>query len=529
MKRLSHALALMLAVVLCMGLLVPAMAEDTPDYLNTEGFPIVKEPITLTALVVLDPVQPDWSEMACWKAYEELTGIHIEWICLDKASATEKRSLMLADGKDLPDIFFRANLSEVETLRYGQEKLFLDLNEGLLQKYAPNFMKIMEEYTEVARFIPTVDGHIYALPSLSDTEPQEFNQKIFINQMWLDTLGLDMPKTTDDLYEVLKAFKEYDFNGNGQADEIPLASESVSQLIRPLRGAWGLGTRGYGVEDFDIAPDGSFRFIPTSEEYKEMLEYLNKLYTEGLIDPEIFTSSKKNLLAMNEQGMLGMFTCINVSAVANKNAENFVGLDAALIGPHGDQLFSAVRSHVTSTKTAFQITKDCKYPEAAMRWADYLYSEEGVRLLFMGVEGENYVQKEDGSYEMIGIEVPDGSSYDQVVSMITPYCGGGLPSISNEKVFKGAEMQPASVEATRKLAPYKPTELWVAFPFTLEEIDQRAQLESDLKSYIKLSTAEFIQGKRSISEFDDYVKTCENMGLAEYVALYKKAYERTME
>lgn len=529
MKRILGILMLAVMMPLCLGLQTPAIAEDVPDYLNEEGFPIVKEPITLTALVMLDPVQPDWSEMACWKAYEEMTGIHIEWICMDKASATEKRNLILADGENLPDIFFRANMPEVDTLRYGQEGVFLDMNDGLLQKYAPNYLAIAEKYPEVAQFIPTVDGHIFALPSLSDTEPQEFNPKLFINQAWLTTLGLNMPTTTDELYTVLKAFKEKDPNGNGIADEVPLAAQDLNNLIRPLRGAWGLGTRGYGVENFDIDKDGNFRFIQTAPEYKEMLEYLNKLYAEGLIDPEIFTSSTKNLLAMSEQGVLGMVSFINLGAVANKHADDYVGIDAPFIGPYGDQLFSAVRSHVTSTKTAFQITKDCKYPEAAMRWADYLYSEEGVKLLYMGVEGENYIVTEDGNYEMINIEVAEGSSYDQAVSMITPYCGGGLPSISNEKVFKGAEMQPASVEATRKLAPYKPTELWVAFPFTLEEIDRRAELESDINNYIKQSIAEFVQGKKPLSEFDDYVATLEKMGLNEYIELYKTAYERTQK
>ena len=525
MRIFLRGLSLALALVLCLSM---SSAMAAPDYLNETGFPITKEPITLRALVVLDPVQPDWSEMACWKAYEKMTGVHIEWICLDKASATEKRNLLLADGENLPDIFFRANMNEVDTMRYGQEGVFIDLSD-MLQEYAPAYSAVAQKYPEVGKFIPTVDGHVYALPSLTDVGPQEFNPKLFINQAWLTGLNLDMPKTTDDLYTVLKAFKEGDPNGNGVADEIPLGAQDLNNLVRPLRGAWGLGTRGYGVENFDIAPDGSFRFIPTSAEYKEMLTYFNKLYTEGLIDPEIFTSSTKQLLAMNEQGVLGMVSFINLGAIANKNADDFVGLDAALIGPNGDQLYAAVRSHVTSTKTAFMITRDCKYPEAALRWADYFYSDEGVKLLFMGVEGENYVATADGGYEMIGIDVPDGSSYDQVVSMITPYCGGGLPALSNEKVFKGAEMQPASLDATKKLEPFKPTELWVAFPFTLEEIDLRSQLESDLNSYIKQSTAEFVQGKRSLSEFDDYVKACEKMGLQQYIDLFKTAYERTQK
>lgn len=70
--------------------------------------------------------------------------------------------------------------------------------------------------------ITAPDGNIYALPSINDCYHCSMAQKMWIYKPWLDKLGLDVPTTTDELYTVLKAFKDKDPNGNGKADEVPL-------------------------------------------------------------------------------------------------------------------------------------------------------------------------------------------------------------------------------------------------------------------------------------------------------------------
>ena len=96
---------------------------------------------------------------------------------------------------------------------------------------------------------------------------------------------------------MLKAFKEEDPNGNGKQDEIPWTASGLGQVMNSLYGAWGLRNRGidHGNVDMD-EENGKLRFIPVQPEYREMLEYLNKLYTEGLLDQEIFTMDVPQLL-----------------------------------------------------------------------------------------------------------------------------------------------------------------------------------------------------------------------------------------
>lgn len=496
--------------------------------INESGFPIVNEPITLKAMVRLSPSQPtDWNEIMVWQKYEEMTGIRIEWDEYTSADIEEKRNLALASDQ-LPDIFFRTVMPDNNIDMYGREGSFIRLNE-LIDQYAPNIKRILDENPGIRKAISTDDGSIYSLPNLFDAPSIQVNRKLFINQEWLEATNQTMPTTTDELYEVLKAFRDGDPNQNQKVDEIPLTADNLNDIILPLRGAFGLGNRGNAGGNWDMDPDsGELRFFPASESYKEMLAYLNKLYSEKLLDQEIFTTSGTQVLANNEQNLVGSFSFGNVIARANSNADAYAGLEAALIGPNGDQMHTAVLGNVGS-RGAFLISKNNPHPEASIRWIDYLYSDEGARMLFLGFEGETYEQTSDGSYEFlpeIVENIPEGSSFDQVTAKYVPYAGGSLPTVVKEEYFKGGETQPSAQEASANLIPYLPEEVWEPFSFTAEEADEKLTLEADLNGLVTQKTAEFVQGKASLDDFDNYVKQLERMGLDRLKEIYTSAYAR---
>lgn len=545
MKKFTTAIVLMLTV----GLL-SACSDNSgsssepsgnstakPEAANTEnfnesGFPIVKEPVTLTAMVQLSPAQPtEWNDIQVWQEYEKMSGIHIEWDEYTAADIKEKRSLALASD-ELPDIFFRTKMPDNEVDKYSASGSFLKLND-LIDQYAPNFKAIIEKYEDVKKGVATADGSIYALPNLTDSPSIEITKKLFMNQAWLSATGKQLPTTTDELYDVLKAFREGDPNKNGTVDEIPLTADSLEELILVLRGAYGLGNKGTGNGNWDIDPEsGKLRFFPISDSYKEMLVYLNKLYSEKLIDQEIFTNNKgTEVLAKNEQGQIGSFSFGNITARASSNADDFVGLETALTGPNGDQLYTSARGHIGS-KGAFMISKTNENPEATIRWIDHLYSEEGIRMMYLGIEGVTYQKNESGKYDFIPEivnNIPEGSSFDQVVSKYVPYAGGSLPTLTLEDYFKGGETQPAAKAAAEKLRPYLPKELWAPFSFTVEESEQKVALETDIEGMILQRTAEFVVGKVSLDEFDKFVSQLKQMGLEDLQSIYETAYARYQE
>ncbi|MBO1912935.1 hypothetical protein J4G37_50035, partial [Microvirga sp. 3-52] len=138
------------------------------------------------------------------------------------------------------------------------------------------------------------DGNIYSFPQMAEPEFTSYRMgpKPRINEEWLEVLGIDMPETTEDFYQYLKAVKEGDPNGNGQADEIPFGAPSIGMLVNYLQGSFGLANKGNSNRNVDLDPEtGELRFFQKTDEYKELLQYVNKLYSEGLIEQSIFTST----------------------------------------------------------------------------------------------------------------------------------------------------------------------------------------------------------------------------------------------
>ncbi len=107
----------------------------------------------------------------------------------------------------------------------------------------------------------------------------------WINKDWLKKLGLEMPKTTDDLIKVLEAFKNRDPNGNGEADEIPFSfiSGNGNEDFKFLFAAFGIGDND---DHLVVGNDGKVDFTADNDNYKEGVKFIRQLQEKGLIDKE---------------------------------------------------------------------------------------------------------------------------------------------------------------------------------------------------------------------------------------------------
>ncbi|MGG4033103.1 extracellular solute-binding protein [Paenibacillus cisolokensis] len=486
---------------------------------KTEGFPIVEEPIKLTFFAGKAASAPaDWNSLPVWQEYAKMTNIEVDFQLTPAESLAEKRNLVLSGG-DYPDAFHTARLSTIDLMNYGTQGTFIPLND-LIDKYAPNFKKMLEQYPEVKKGLTMPDGNIYSFPTFYDPSFKSvlIGTKLWYNKSFLDALGLKEPETTDEFYEYLKAVKTGDPNKNGKADEIPYAASNYGSLLDELKGAWGLGNRGNVHPRVDIDPQtNELRFIPTDPRYKEVLEYMNKLHTEGLFVDNIMTIQGPEVNALMDQGLVGASETNSPHAISGVNIQNFVGAPT-LIGPHGDRIFSRARSPLIDAG-AFVITDKNEHPEATVRWIDYFYSEEGSKLFFMGVKDLSYIEKPDGTLEYT-------EAYQQDPSKFVSWAGGYYPAMLTANTFKGGEATPESMEAAAKVEAQWPEEVWPAFTYTQEELGRFTPLHTDINKYVDEMTAKFIFGDIPFSEWDKYVSTIEKMGLDQYLEIYKAAYER---
>lgn len=515
MKRKVYCIFL-IGLCLLMAAL-PALAQEG-------GFPLAQEPVTLTIMTEHAAEQGPYADMITFTTYEQMTNVHINWIEVASSVLAEKVQLSLAGG-ELPDMYYKCNLSQADLLYYGSEGSIIPLND-LIEQHAPHIKAILDAKPGIKASLTMTDGNIYSLPYIVECVSPNLPNKLFLNMDWLEKAGAKVPETTDELFDTLMTMRAYDYNGDGKLEENIITAGNFNNIIAALSGSFGIANRSYAFGNWDEDPQapGQLRFWPITQRYKELLEYLNKLYTNNLIDQEIFTQTPAAYAGKATQGpALNMF-------INNSNAGEFAayyqGL-APLKGPHGDQLWTSVLDECRNPG-AFAITSACKDPVMAIKWVDYFYSKEGSLLYFMGVEGETCQWDEAlGKYVYVDAirNNTEGLTFDQAVARHVPWTSNGGPAVATYEVFSGAAVNAISQAAAETLSPYA-VEMWPALKYTKDENDIVSDIANQINTYITQMTAEFVIGRTSFDQWDTYVDTIYQMGLEEWGQYAQEALNR---
>ena len=237
-----------------------------------------------------------WDTNSFFSRMQEKTGISFQFRQYTEADAWARRKLELKKGTDLPDVLFKAELNSSEVRDLYQAGQIIDLS-PYLETYAPDLWKMLEEHPEWKKAITMEDGAIPALPAINTLQN---NDAMWINTAWLKKLKLEMPKTADELTEVLRAFKNDDPNGNYQKDEIPLGFIGMWEL-RFLGHAFGIIDNDYYVTE----KDGKVTSSLTSDENRAFLTWLHQLWEEGLLDHTGFSTTDDARQITDEKKAIG--------------------------------------------------------------------------------------------------------------------------------------------------------------------------------------------------------------------------------
>ncbi len=267
-------------------------ANKTSEGQEPLTLPIVKEPLTLTYFLPLDvkaaALIKSYNEMSAYQEAEKRTGIHIEFQHPPAGQETEQFNLMVASAS-LTDIvgwdWFRVSGGPAKVLEDGS---IIKLND-LIEKYAPNLKKLLNNNPEARKAVMLDDGTFFMFPNLILEPGKQPTDGFQIRKDWLDREGLQIPATIDEWYTALKAIKEKDVNGNGKPnDEIPFLSKKSADF-KYFSGAWGIDA----VNGF-YQINGKVKYTPLEPQYKDYIRTMAKWYKEGLIDPEYASVDTKN-------------------------------------------------------------------------------------------------------------------------------------------------------------------------------------------------------------------------------------------
>lgn len=488
-------------------------AEDVADEIT---LPITDKPITLTYWKALDgsaaKVIQNLNENEAFKEMERRTGIHIEFLHPPVGQETEQYKLMIATG-DYPDM--------IEHHWYAvypggpdkgiEDGVFLRLNE-YIEKYAPNFRKLRETNDVIRALTITDAGNIWSFPEIQLEDEAAWNGPV-IRTDWLEELGLEMPTTISEWYNVLSEFK----NKKGVQSPLMIPKNGYDDH-HCFIGAYGVAAKFFKVNDV-------VKYGPLEPGFKEYITEMRKWYSEGLIDQDFMTRDSKSTTALILSDQLGAWTGSYGSwlqtIINTKNDPSFKIAPAPYpsLKP-GEKVHLRNRSwNNKGYDTA--ITTACKYPVEAVKWLDYCFSEEGYLLFNYGIEGVSYVMV-DGKPQFTDLLVnnPDGISYTEINWKYKTHVGTYL---RDWRAYPFTDIQYQAMEVWNR-ADYD----YVIPPVSLtpEESTSSASIMNEIYTYVNQMVLKFIVGNEPMENYDSFVEQIKKMNIDEAIKIYQNALDR---
>ncbi|MBP2351855.1 putative aldouronate transport system substrate-binding protein [Kribbella aluminosa] len=489
------------------------------------------------------------------KLVQQKLNLTIKWqtTTFDGGPAKEKRQISLASG-DYPALYLLIpwvdQFSQADLLKLGTQGVVLPLNQ-LIDQYAPNIKKALDATPEWKAMATAPDGKIYGMPQWVDCFHCSYQDKLWMNSAWLKKLGLQVPKTTEDMRKVLEAFKTQDPNGNGKADEIPLSASVGNALVPYFMNAFIYDPQGAAANNSStlVLNNGKVDLQANKDGWREGLRYLNSLYKEGLIDKGAFTQNGDALLQQgNHAGMpiLGSATVLHSGEFVNIGSAD--GRDKQydavppLTGPQGANYTGYNFPSVPGGTFVLTNKATPEQQIAAIKLLDYIFTDPGQINGQFGMEGKAWTKPGAG-------DVALDKSLKPVFKQIPLKPGstprntgwGALAQYNNTAHFRNSEAISTDIQSQagyeRKL--FEATKLYAGhedkaqiYPFWKVWIDpaqasEVATLQTNIENYVQQNDLQFVTGSKSLdSDWDSYVKGLDSLGLKRYLEIQQTAYDK---
>lgn len=422
---------------------------------------------------------------------------------IDVLDDTGTQVPLLMSSGTYPDVLFGTNMWDpAEISSYAKQGCLLPL-EDLIKEYAPNLTAVLDEYDLWDTLM--IDGHIYDIPTVY-LPSTNGNQYFYINERWLENVGMEMPTNPDELYAVLKAFKEQDANGNGDPDdEIPFSCNTSVKLSMIFPWFFDQFVLSNWIA-FD--ENGDTYLCAYSETYKEFLEFWTKCYEEGLMEIDCFTQDEEAMIAAGQaEEIYGSYLGFSANDACPAECE----LDYTIVPSFTESGYPVATSLY---RGCLVIGDTCENAERVISWVDQFYSEEGALACYLGIEGYDY-EVVDGKYVAL-LDSEDGKALgldNTPTKEVADYYLNGNDELSKKIFVTKNEM----VENG-----------WTVPTFVLnsEQNESVNTYIGDLWTYWNTYNAEIITGKKDLDDtWETYLADMKTMGAEEYVAIFQELWD----
>lgn len=491
----------------------PKDSEEASPYGDTGGLklPLVDEPTTLTwVLASENQVTPDKLVV---QEIEKRTGIKVEFQTYPTSTFVDKVKVIVGSGK-LPDIFNGLTASELKKI--GQQNGVVAIND--YADMLPNFKKLyLEENPWVVGSYGDSNGKLYTWPIYNLN--RDVNHGFMYRKDIFDKHEIKEWTNTEEFYEALKKLKEI------YPDSYPYASKNMEYIYRDWAYGWGLaGTDGNYPVYYD-QKDKTWKYASIQPEHKDMLDFMKKLYNEGLIDPEFLTdtpdswttkmTTDKSFITYDWIGRLDLF----YNQVSSVNPDYDLRY-AYPVGPTGKH-----KSLPRVSDFGLAVANN-KNKEAALKLLDYLTSPSGSELITIGVEGVNFEWGPDGKPvypELKDLPLIDISVLADRYGMWleTTYLNPDRRSVYYNYSEKEQEAQDKIVKSDR-FHPIDPV-----LNFTDEEISVVSELQTSLRKASEEFNANYILNKSyDDKKWEEWQNNAKKLGVDKLVEMFNEAQKR---
>ncbi len=469
------------------------------------------KPLTVSMLYGDNPSAPFNKDWVVVKEIEKRANVKLEVQAVPISDIGDKRKIVFNSG-ELPDLIGFTWSNDVS--EYVGANIILPISK--YEKKLPNMMKRIKEldFEDGVNDLKELDGNYYVLPQMNQYKSQDLC--MFIRKDIFDKHNMAVPGTYEELYQDMKKLKEL------YPNSLPFTSFGThTQFFSALGPAFKCDGVGHPYGYTYNKNADKWEFVPATENYRKMMEYTVKLSEDGLLDPETFTQDRNQWVQKLVTGKSFVtYGYYDATGQINKEGKKLQGEDFEFIeilplaGPDGTiAVGKSGRGGGSSVAIAASKAEDPNF-DRFMKFVDWLYfSDEGIKLTRLGVEGLTYQKAADGKYErtpniMTALN-PEGTkqlSKDFGVSDVNF-------SIVSMSKFATKPTNPKREEYMETLRKNN----WIpdSNPTILINDDDKEEvniLVQRLNDNTSQSIFDFVFGKRSIKEWDKYLKEVEDIG-----------------
>ncbi|MGY5764160.1 ABC transporter substrate-binding protein [Brachybacterium sp. DNPG3] len=492
----------------------------------------------LRILVIKHPLTKPMTEMAWAAELEEAAGIPIVW---EEVSADwdQKKSTMLAAG-DVPDLVVGTQaINDSDLATYGS--LFEDLTESLGS--LPNVSAMFEAKPELKALATQSGGEIYSVPGYKRFWPPTVQHQ-YINRRWLDDLGLEMPTTWDELFDVLVAFRDGDPTGTGQTvipmDWSPVGTGGFGYFQSILLlGSTGLPISGGGGQGYFLE-DGKVGTFLIDDRYREVVSFLARCSEAGLLSGEVMTQDYSTYQSVARGPGDGTATVgftwgwtrsdrFGPDIYEQYEAMPVLQASASQSAPV-TWSFDQYGENYPGNQVVMSATS--KNKEAALKAIDAFYGQDMSLQVLFGDIGPNIEKTGDSAYRVLPAEDgTDPSTWkwtstlaDNGPMWIRDDIEVELPTDLQEATEESVPLQPAidSMDLDADVYP------GLFIKMSADDLNAMALVNTTLMNVTMTKFAEWVTTGGIDEQWDEYVATVQETGVDDNIATMQSYYDDYM-